>query len=408
MLNPEAAASTAREALAGPAGREDAALTTTIRYQLGSALARLHRFDEALPIFRQAIFDTEELGDMDGTALIWSMLGNHALEENRYAEAETAFTEALRLVRIHQLKNSARILGGLAKVRAHAGDARSAAILFDAALAAPPAAMTSRWVLLTERGHFRLQQGDGAGALNDFRQARLQVAALKADMVPADQDRIALESGIGAVLDGLVDAGNTVAARTGDIRLLAETFDAAEQDRAWSLRALIPSEGDWRSRVPDNYWDALARYQRLQRIAMAGDGSDRNQEATRLSVELAEMEAAAAGSTEIQATGSALQHVQNLLDADSVLLSFHLGKQNAWVWTVEKNRVEAFLLGDSKGLEDAAVSLARKFARERRGPPHRRRCSGVCLGKFRMRTCGTGGGCWNSIRHCSLSHLERW
>jgi CHAT domain-containing protein len=173
-----------------------------------------------------------------------------------------------------------------------------------------------------------------------------------------------MESGISEVLDGLVDAGNRVASSTGNARVLAETFDAAEQDRAWSLRALIPSERDWRSKLPENYWEILARYQTFQRTAMARGESGPEEQATGLSVQLAQMEAAAAGNAKMQTEGGALRRVQNLLDADSVLFSFHLGKRTAWVWAVERNRAEAFPLGDSKALEDAAASFA-KSTRER-------------------------------------------
>jgi CHAT domain-containing protein len=96
---------------------------------------------------------------------------------------------------------------------------------------------------------------------------------------------------------------------------------------------------------------------------MAEGESSRGEETTQLSVQLSEMEAIAAGNAETQAGSNPLRHVQDLLDADSVLLSFHLGKHEAWVWAVEKNRVDAFPLGDSKTVEDAAVSLA-KVSRE--------------------------------------------
>jgi len=58
-----------------------------------------------------------------------------------------------------------------------------------------------------------------------------------------------------------VDAGNRLAASSGNQALLSETFDAAEQDRLWSLRALVPDASDWRSRLPARYWELLARFQ---------------------------------------------------------------------------------------------------------------------------------------------------
>ena len=76
MLNPEAAASTAREALAGPEGQADRVLTIGFRFQLASALMRLHQFDEALPMFHRAIFDMEETGDLEATAAFWSAVSS--------------------------------------------------------------------------------------------------------------------------------------------------------------------------------------------------------------------------------------------------------------------------------------------------------------------------------------------
>ena len=354
MLNPAAAAQTAQEALAGPEGHADTPTTIKIRFQLASALARMKRFDEALPLFHQAIFEMEERGDLETTAAFWSSIGADLLEAGRYEPAETAFTEALRLVRVNHLKNSATILSGLAKVKNHGGDRRSAAILFDAALAAPPG-LAARWQLLTGRGQFLLEQGDVAGALRDFREARRNVALLRADMVPADQDRVTLESGIGAVLAGLVDAGNRLAATSADFRLLEETFDAAEQDRMWSLRALIPGVNDWRSHLPDHYWEVLARYQMVQRAAGAGEA------ATRLSMQLEEMEAGAAGRGSVgnAPESGALRYVQGLLNADSVLFSFHLSKSDAWVWAVERGGVQAYSLGDPRAIEREAAAFTR-------------------------------------------------
>src|SRR5206468_10038095 len=95
--------------------------------------------------------------------------------------------------------------------------------------------------ILSERGQFRLMRGDAAGALADFREANRLAARMRADMVPADQDRVAFETGIGKFLRGIVEAGNRVARQTRDSAVLAETFDAVEQSRLWSLRSLLPA-----------------------------------------------------------------------------------------------------------------------------------------------------------------------
>jgi CHAT domain-containing protein/tetratricopeptide (TPR) repeat protein len=369
MLNPEAARATAAEALAGPEGTADAHTSIKIRFQLASALARLNRFDEALPQFRQALFEMEDSGDMEVTAAFWSTLGGDSIIAGRWEVAETAFTEALRLARTHRLRNVASILRGLAKVKSHAGDLRSAGVLLDTALAEPPG-LTAKWVILADRGRLRLDREDLSGALADFREARRQLSALREEMVPSDQDRVSLENGLGDVLDGLVEAGNRLAESSHSEGLAEETFDAAEQDRVWSLRALVPGDGDWRSRLPAAYWDLLARYQRVQKSAMARGEGKGDSESIKLGLQLDDLEAQAAGKNERRGTAAPkpLQYVQSLLDENTVLLSFHLGRREAWLWAVEGGRVSIYRLGDSRAIAAAARSFATAVRQGRASP----------------------------------------
>ena len=73
---------------------------------------------------------------------------------------------------------------------------------------------------------------------------------MRADVGPVDQDRVSVESGLSGISAGLVEAGNRLASRTSDRTLLGETFDAAEQNRSWSLRAAwVPASNDWRARL---------------------------------------------------------------------------------------------------------------------------------------------------------------
>src|SRR5262249_49492658 len=144
--------STARAALAGPQGVADPPTTTTIRSMLASALARQGRFEEATPLYRQAIFEAENRGDLDSASSIWCTWGFDALESDRVPLADTAFTEAFHLIRLHKLpRNQSRVLRGLARARSGMGDYSSAKLLFDAAITAPTGTEV-RWVNLTARG----------------------------------------------------------------------------------------------------------------------------------------------------------------------------------------------------------------------------------------------------------------
>ncbi len=370
--NPSAAAQIAREALAGPAGSADRTIRPKLRSQLAGALARMGQFDEACAIYRQAIRELEEQGDLDSAARVLASLGTAGLEANRLNEAEAALSEGLRLVRIHRLTASANILRGLANLKSLQGDPRSAAVLFQEAIDAPESLMP-RWAIYADRGRFRINDGDLPGALSDFRAARKIAQRLRADAVPADQDRIALESGLGSIAAGLVDAGNLLARQTSDRRYLRETFDAAERDKLWSLRALVPTPNDWRTRLPGNYWDLLARYQAIERSLVAQPSAEARRQAASLQLRLQEVEAETASGyprnpfsdgfgLETDAAGSpagsALAHVRHVLDADSVVLSFHVTKSSGWLWAVDRSGVDVYSIPALEVLKSRVAEFA--------------------------------------------------
>jgi CHAT domain-containing protein/tetratricopeptide (TPR) repeat protein len=378
LENPDAALQIAKEALAGPAGSVEPATRPRLQFVLAKALARLHRFDEAQATYWVAVDELEEQSDLDGAARILASLGIAALEANRLNDAENALSEALLMIRLHHLGSSGNVLRGLAEVKGRRGDLRSAAALFDAAIDAPQG-LTARWLIYADRGEFRLDHGDVGGAWADFLEARRLAASMRADVVPADQDRVSMENGLSRIGAGLVDAGNRLAQTTSDHTILKATFDAAEQDRLWSLRALVPASNDWRTRLPETYWDLLARYQSVERAQMAQPSGEGQKQASALQVELQAAEANAAGNADpFSANGfvfankqSALEHVKSVLDADSVLLSFHVMKSSAWVWAVDrkgvgvynipavgdlKSRVETFALATRQG-DPRAIAL---------------------------------------------------
>jgi CHAT domain-containing protein len=369
--NPEAAAQIAQEGLAGPASAAGEKVAPKLRFQLASALSSLHRFDEAQGFYWTAIDALEEQGDLDSTARMLASLGKSALEADRLDVAESALDRALMMVRIHDLRASSNVLRGLANLRSRQGDPRSAAVLFQAAIDAPESLMP-RWEMYTDRGRFRISQGDLQGALSDFRDARTIAAQLRADIVPADQDRITLESGLGGIAEGLVNAGNLLAIRTSDRKYLRETFDVAERDRLWSLRALIPTPNDWRTRLPAGYWDLLARYQATERTLVAKPSAERRQRAAAQEIELQEIESQAAGSTaengfefspDHSTVESPLAHVTSLLDRDTVLFSFHVAKSSGWLWAVDQNGVDAYSIPALENLR-SRISDFERAARE--------------------------------------------
>ncbi len=326
-----------------------------LRCQLADALAKQNRFDDSEQAYHEGINDFVDQGKFQLAMIALATLGLHSLDANRPGLAEWALGESLRIARLHNIGDVAAILEQLARLRARQGDSAAATALFAAALAAPPG-VNPRWGIYLERGRFRTSQGDFAGALADFREGRRVANAMRADIIPADQDRVALESnGLNLVYEGFVEAGNRIARRSGDGNLLRETFDVAEQDRLWSLRALVPSPNDWRSRLPPHYWTLLSRYQALQRTALgqsgtSAAGSSPALDADAVGKQLQQIEVQAADTTpEAQAGASAespLDHIQKVLAPDSVLFSFHVTATSSWLWAVDRQHVATWPLPD--------------------------------------------------------------
>jgi len=351
---------TAREALNGPAGHADADTRARLLCEIGEATAELKRFDEAVPYYIDGINGLLDVGDLNMAATVLGAFGNESLKERRLDLAEWALGEGLYLLEVKGLNAPASFLQGLAKMKGLQGRPDAAAALFQSALDSPPGP-TPRWGIYADRGRFRLESGDLTGALADFREARRIVARMRVDMVPADQDRVTLESGLSGVLEGLVDAGNRLARQNGDHAVLRETFDAAEQDRLWSLRALVPTPNDWRARLPEHYWELLARFQALERTGAARPKPDLEKQLMLLGTELQQIEANAAGEpTADEETAEApLDHVSSVLDDDSVLFSFHVSKTSSWVWAVDKRGVDVYPLPPTKQLEAETTVFAR-------------------------------------------------
>ncbi len=381
----EQAMRVAKEGLARNAVDFEPEAHSKLRFQLAVSLAKLGRMDEAEPYFRMALAELTSEKNYTETAMIYGLLGTAYLRANRLPQAEQALNEGLRLVRAHKLNASANIFSGLAKLKAKQNDPVAAAEYFDAALSAQQG-RTPRWMILADRGQFRLDCGDLTGALADFRDSRRIASQMRVDMVPADRDRVAFESGLSMVFEGLVDAGNRLAQKTGDNSILQETFDAAEQDRLWSLRALLPGTHDWRSRLPTEYWERLARYQTLERSAVARGASEARRsvatarveepcplsppatekrscsseadaQTTALRVELARYEANAAGPA-TESREPPLSHIRRVLPDDTALFSFHISAHSSWVWAVDRRHVVAFPLAPAKQIQTAV----RKFA----------------------------------------------
>ncbi len=358
MGSPGDALRISRDALDGPAGHADAGMRARLFYEDAQALKVLGRFQEAEPIFRQSVQQMVDAGDLEGAARGWANLGGDYLDAGRYEDAEWALSESLRMVRTHRLKASANVLSNLAKLRGRQGKSETAEYLFQEALDARES-LTPPWVIYYERGLFRLETGRPQAALGDFRESRRLAIRMRLDIVPADQDRVSLENYVSRIFEGLVDAGNQVAINSGDKALLAETFDAAEQDRLWSLRALVPEANDWRSHLPSHYWELLARFQSAERSLLEHPSPTVERQSAELQNELQRAEVSAHQATQSANEGLPSQHAREVLDENSVLFSFSITERSSWLWMVDRHQMNVYALPARAQIQQEVAAFTR-------------------------------------------------
>jgi hypothetical protein len=100
----------------------------------------------------------------------------------------------------------------------------------------------------------RLQEAfeDFGVALDLARQWRLEVVA-------ADAKRVSSEAGLEQIYSSYIDAGNSLYFVSQRYAVARATFQAAEENRAASLQALLTGPGDWRKGFTPEYWEELAQ-----------------------------------------------------------------------------------------------------------------------------------------------------
>ncbi len=276
-----------------------------LQIQLATLRAGQGRMPEALALFRQGIDGADRAGDWDLYAIGWNRIGEELLKRSDLPGAEGPLLEAYRVRKLHRLalETSYRNLG---RLRLEQGDIASASALLDRAidLSAQPGEPLPAWDLYHYRGCVRLRQGRLRDALTDLRTAVRLARTWRQSVPPEDASRIGAEGWIEDVHAALIEAGNRLYWKTHDAALARETFAAAEENRANSLRALLPDAAAQRPLE-----DLLAR-------------------------------------------------TRAALDGDTALLSFQLGEQASWLWAVDRGGLALYRLPPRREIEPRVSAAA--------------------------------------------------
>jgi tetratricopeptide (TPR) repeat protein len=221
--------------------------------------ARIRRqqkdWGSAVGLLKDALAASNLQHDAASEAQAWDALGINLMEQGQLAPAEQALKEGLRLresTHDDHVFYSYQSLGNLRELQ---GDLPAATALFDKAVdtagASSPSAM---WRVYYDRGKVKRAQGRLPEAFADFGAALKSARQWRAEVLPADAFRISTEVELNEVYSSFIEVGSRLYAQTGGTRFLEQTFAAAEESRASSLRALWAGR-DLTKTLPGEYWE---------------------------------------------------------------------------------------------------------------------------------------------------------
>jgi len=102
-------------------------------------------------------------------------------------------------------------------------------------------------------------QGKLRAAVADFREALDLARRWRLEVIPSDAVRGQFGVNLQNLYSGFIQAAGRLYLATSQPALLRESFEAAEENRAASLRALVTESGDWQRGLPSGVWAAFWR-----------------------------------------------------------------------------------------------------------------------------------------------------
>jgi CHAT domain-containing protein len=353
--------------------RSEALSRASFRLPLLLQLGRLHQVrgdGRAAEFYTNAVEEARAqtrglAADIAQEARAWDLLGEERLREGSAARAELDFTEAFRL----RLKGFPADLpfsyARLGAAKLALGEWDTAERFTNRALAAEANSQGGlpRHLLVHQRGEILRARGNPQAALQDFTDAidlaglwRAKVPAARSSLVAANEE---LEK---RVFRSFIEMAAEEAMRTGDPRLAMESFQAAELNRAASLRQSMAFARDWRDKLPKEYWRTLAelRAEEFQNAPVARTSP--------LKLALTEMEVKAgphdsSNESENFRGRTSLIHFQRGLSKSELFLSFYVGDAGSYLWAVTRNSLSIHRLPGAEEIRSAVQKFSDQIRR---------------------------------------------
>ncbi|HEY2018061.1 MAG TPA: tetratricopeptide repeat protein, partial [Bryobacteraceae bacterium] len=305
---------------------------------------RQRKWDRAIVGLRQAIDLARAQRDVSVEAQAWNELGSALVECGRLSAAEEPLLESFRLRNLTHDERLHFSYVSLGQLRLLQNDPEAARIFFDKAVqSAVSSGPLAVWRPLYERGRANLAGSHLEAAYADFGASLKSLKAARPEVLPADAFRVGWEVEQHEVYSAYIELAAQLYRQTGRRRYASESFAAAEDSRAASLRTLWLESGMTRE-LPGDYRQTLAALQEAE-SASAGDVSDMGK-IRRLRLKLLEAQAVAAlelpsalQDPDLPLT-EFLERTRRALGPDELFIGFHAGDSESCLWAITRDAFE--------------------------------------------------------------------
>ncbi|MCC6861402.1 MAG: CHAT domain-containing protein [Bryobacterales bacterium] len=327
--------------------------------QVGTVRMEQNRTAEAVPLLRRAVREADLAADLRSMAAGFDRLGLCFLRRKDWPEAEASFVEGFRIRKLNRLDETARSLRNLATLKLAMGDLPAAEALSSraVALALAQPTLASPWTIYHLRGRVYRRQGRLKDALADFRAALELTRRFRLEVLPADSIRALTDVRLDEIYSSFVETAALLALGRNRADLAREAFQAAEENRGASLRALLEEPDDWRSRLPARYWQVLAGTHAAEADVLRSGAAARGR-LHKMRNALVEMEYKARSNRPVEGE-NLVRRAQGNLDARSALFSFHLSGEASFLWALTEKDFRLYRLPPAASLSSRAVAFER-------------------------------------------------
>ena len=316
-------------------------------------------FDRSMTLYARALDLAASEGDRRAESIIWNQVGTAFEEQDRFTEADRAFTEAFRIRLLTGRKHLQPSYFYLGRLRWKQGDYRSAIRLLEIArdLARTPEGQIQLPYVHHALARACYSDGQIVRALAEYESAVRTMREWRLQVLPAQSFRVTSETFSQQIFADYVDAGMALHRRTGNAAVAARMLEVAEDSRSWLAQQTLVEQKE----LPSEYLETLAKYRRALALSLGSTGGQVTADAEKYRLQLSNLEAQLGIETEQPKfshqifenvdPGEALRNLRRKLRPSEAFLSFHSGPGATYVWAVTSDSFEAHRIAGRSELQ---------------------------------------------------------